>query len=270
MSIKIVIRGGGDLATGVAIRLHRAGLKLLITELPQPLVVRRKVAFAEAVYAGEAQVEGITSRRVADLKEAQSLHSDGSQIPVLVNPHGEAIDALRPLVVVDARMTKQSPDIGLKVAPLVIGLGPGFVAGENCHAAIETMRGHTLGRVIWQGAPLPNTGAPGAVHQHQGERVLRAPAEGVLHAHAQIGDHLQPGDLIAEVAGHQVAAPFKGVLRGLLHSGLQVTKGFKIGDLDPRGDPTYCITVSDKSLAVGGAVLEAILARPAVRTRLWD
>lgn len=293
MGLWIVFRGGGDLASGAAVRLHRAGLKVVITELPEPMVVRRLVAFADAVYAGQARVEGVLARRVENLPEVIAAVHQG-EIPVIVDPQAEIGMALRralpdatPLVVVDARMTKRPPENALltKVdasgkgfkldaagcAPvLLIGLGPGFVAGENCHVAIETNRGPCLGRVIWQGAPEADTGLPEAVINHRGERVLRSPADGVLQAHAAIGDHLDTGQVVAQVAGEPVVAAFSGVLRGLIHPGVYVNRGLKIGDIDPRDDPRYCQMVSDKSLAVGGGVLEAILSLPALRPHLWD
>lgn len=272
----VYLRGGGDLASGVAVRLQRAGLRVLITELPQPQMVRRLVSFAEAVYRGWITVEGITARRTGHLDEALALAGQGF-IPVLVDPQAATLQALaaypdpsRPAVLVDGRMTKRPPETGLEISPLVIGLGPGFIAGINCHAAIETNRGHFLGRVIWQGPPEADTGVPESVRLHGAERVLRSPAGGTLVTHAEIGDHLEPGQPVAEVAGHTVLAPFRGVLRGLLHPGLQVRQGAKIGDVDPRDDPRYCTLVSDKALAIGGAVLEAILSRPDLRCRLWE
>lgn len=254
----VLVRGGGDLASGVIYRLHRAGIAVVVTELPQPLVVRRLVAFAEAVYAGRVTVQGVTACRVADPEAALALLPTG-QVPVLVDPEARSLAVLRPAALVDARMTKRPPDLGREAAPLVVGLGPGFVAGENCHAAVETNRGHDLGRVLWQGAPQPDTGIPEAVLAHQDERVLRAPVDGVLRAHARIGQRLRRGDLIAEVAGVPLRAPFDGVLRGLVHDGLPVTRGMKVGDLDPRNDPAYAHRISDKALAVGGGVLEAVL-----------
>jgi xanthine dehydrogenase accessory factor len=268
-----LIRGGGDIASGVALRLHRAGLQLVITELPQPLVVRRLVSFAEAVYEGHASVEGILATRVDDL-DGLSAVLERHQIPVIVDPQAGLLDTLLFDILVDARMTKQPPDLDIHAASLsgvtVIGLGPGFVAGRDCHAVIETQRGHDLGRVIWEGAPAANTRTPESIAGHGAERVLRAPADGQLVATAEIGEHLEPGQLVAEVAGQPVVAPFRGVLRGLLHSGLQVWRGLKIGDVDPRDDPRFCFQVSDKSLAIAGGVLEVILSRTDLRRRLWD
>lgn len=263
-----LIRGGGDLASGVALRLHRAGLHLVITELPQPVVVRRLVSFAEAVHEGRWTVEDVSAERVAGPHEVKAVVEAG-RIPVLVDPDLDALDVLNPEVVVDARMTKRPPEVGKEIAPLFIGLGPGFDAGVNCHAAIETNRGHNLGRVYWEGSPEEDTGVPGTVMGYQSERVLRSPAAGVLHTRADIGDLLEEGQVIAEVDGEPISAPFSGALRGLLRDHTRVHEGMKVGDVDPRKDPSYSRIVSDKSRALGGAVLEAILSRPGLRPLLW-
>ena len=269
MSAIILIRGGGDLASGSALRLHLAGLQVVITELPQPLVVRRLVAFAEAVYTSQTSVEGVVARRVDDLHSVQAVLNKG-EIAVLVDPEAESRRQFRPLVLIDGRMTKQQPDLGLNVAELVIGLGPGFTAGVDCHAVIETQRGHNLGRVIWQGSARPDSGIPESVAGHGDDRILRSPADGILQVRAVIGDHLEPGQPVASVSGQAVTAPFRGVLRGLAYPGLKVQCGVKIGDVDPRDDPSYCHLVSDKSLAVAGGVFEAILSHPVLRARLWE
>jgi xanthine dehydrogenase accessory factor len=276
MSLVILIRGGGDLASGVALRLYRAGLRLLITELPQPLVVRRWVSFASAVYQGQVTVEGITALHATHLQQALAIMAEGN-IPVLVDPEFTSLSALRailpastPVVLVDGRMTKRPVEYPLDAADLILGLGPGFVAGQNCHAVVETNRGHRLGRVIWHGAPEADTGIPDQVNRFAAERVLRSPADGRLLAHAEIGDHLESGQIVAEVDGHPIIAPLRGVLRGLLYPGVCVWHGLKIGDIDPRDDPSHCALVSDKSLAIGGGVLEAILSRPELRPYLWD
>jgi xanthine dehydrogenase accessory factor len=263
----ILIRGGGDLATGVALRLIRSGLRVVVTEIAQPLAVRRTVAFAEAVFAGETTVEGVSARRVPDPTDSfRVLMVLGKQqIPVLVDPDCSSAKALHASVVVDARMTKHAPDPIGYVPLLYLGLGPGFEANVNCQAVVETRRSHMLGRVYWSGGPDPDTGQPDGNPQ----RVLRAPAEGEFVARAEIGQHLEAGQIIAEIAGQTVTAPFKGVLRGLLHPGLIATRGMKIGDIDSRDDPRLCQMVSDKALAVGGGVLEAILARPELRSMLW-
>jgi xanthine dehydrogenase accessory factor len=270
----ILIRGGGDLATGVAIRLLRSGLRVVVTELSQPLAVRRTVSFAEAVYSGEISVEGIIARRVDDPGDSFRILSTlgKQQVPVLVDPGCISARLLHPAVIVDGRMTKRPPEpIGYSPI-LYIGLGPGFEAVVNCQAVIETRRGPALGRVFWRGGPEPDTGQPDG----DPARVLRAPADGVVVAHKQIGDHCEEGDLIAEIQSQienrksEIVSPFPGVLRGLLHPGLTVTRGLKIGDIDPRDDPRLCQMVSDKALSIGGGVLEAILSRPETRSPLWS
>lgn len=273
--LTVVIRGGGDLASGVALRLHRAGLHVVMTELAEPLVVRRLVSFAQAVFTGEWSVEGVTARRTPDFHAIQGVFDRG-EIPILVDPEGEVLWQMRqkgekvlPLILVDARMTKRAPETSMEAADLVIGLGPGFIAGENCHAVIETNRGHYMGRTIWAGPPQPDTGEPEGFGDLNRQRVLRSPAKGIFKPSRQICDHLFPGDLIAKVDGAQLIAPFEGILRGLLFPGLRVDEGQKVGDLDPRADPRSCSLVSDKSLAVGGGVLEAILSRPELRNHLW-
>ena len=264
----ILLRGGGDLASGVAVRLHRAGLRVVVAELPQPLAVRRRVAFAQAVFTGVAQVEEVVGRRGGNPEETVEVLSSG-EIPVLVDPQLKASCTLNPVAIVDGRMQKQPPELGMGAAPLVIGLGPGFVAGENCHAAIETNRGHYLGRVLWSGAPEADTGVPGQVGRQGVSRVLRAPQEGIFEPFFEIGDHVEAGEAIARVGDSPITAQFPGVLRGLLYPGLRVWPGLKVGDLDARNDPSFCTLVSDKSLAVGGGVLEALLMRPDIRRRLW-
>jgi xanthine dehydrogenase accessory factor len=258
----VILRGGGDLATGVAARLHRAGFPLLILELPEPLVVRRSVALASAVNDGEMVVEDLRARRVGDAREAAELAAKGG-IPVLVAPELEPVlEALpRPAqVVVDARVAKRNIDTGRGQAPLVVALGPGFTAGVDCDAVVETMRGHGLGRVLWQGAALPNTGSPGIIGGRGAERVLRAPAGGRIEWQRNIGDLVAEGELLGHVAGEPVAAPFAGVVRGLIAPGTSVTPNMKIGDVDARGDVAACFQISDKALAIGGGVLEAVLA----------
>lgn len=264
----VLIRGGGDLASGVGVRLHRSGFQVVITELPEPLVVRRKVSFAEAVHEGLVQVEGVTGKLVEDFSEIKSILLSGV-IPVLIDPDLKCLEVLNPDVVVDARMRKKPPREGKELASLVIGLGPGFVAGENCHAVIETNRGHNLGRVLWQGVPEQDTGIPGSVQGYSSERVLRAPVDGVLQTKIEIGDRLKKGSLVALVGEEEVLAPFGGILRGLLRDGTAVKAGLKIGDVDPREDPNLYKLISDKSRAIGGGVLEAILACPDLRSVLW-
>ena len=265
----ILIRGGGDLASGIAYRLHKAGLKVIITEIGQPLSVRRKVSFCEAVYDGEITIEGVIGRLAAPETILSTL-SDG-EIPVLVDPDLTILSSpLSILCLVVATLRKRPPETGLVTVKLSIGMGPGFTAAKDVHAVIETNRGHTLGRVYWQGSALADTGIPEQVLGIRAERVLRAPADGKLITHGDIGDHFDKGDTICEVEGIPVNAPFDGSLRGLLRSGVIVKKGLKIGDLDPRDDPRYCTLISDKSLALGGSVLEAILSQKEIRKELWD
>ena len=270
----IVLRGGGDLASGVALRLHRVGFPILITELAEPLAVRRTVSFAEAVYAEQCTVEGVTARLVSPDQQLVVLEAD--EIPVLIDPNANVlanpfITSPQSTIVIDARLLKQSPD-SLPAKPLLyIGLGPGFVAGENCDAAIETRRSHRLGRVYWDGAPAADSGQP----EGDPRRVMRAPAEGMMVARVNIGSHVDEGQIIAEirpVKGSQkseIASPLSGILRGMIHDGLTVTQGMKIGDVDPRDDASLCFLVSDKALAIGGAALEAIFSRPDIREKLW-
>ncbi len=269
MPVPVIILGGGDLASGVAMRLHRAGIRLLIAELEKPLAVRRTVSFAQAVYAGEIEIEDVKSKRVQNVTEANEVASQGI-IPVLVEPRLETSMAHKGLALIDARMTKKEPGTSLSSAQLVIGLGPGFIAGRHCHAVVETLRGHNLGRVFWEGSASMDTGFPGSIGSYKVDRVLRAPAAGFLEPRAEIGQRLKQGDLIASISGSEVRAPFDGALRGLIHPSVELHDGMKIGDLDPRDDPSHCYRVSDKALAIGGGVLEALLTRPEIRSRLWS
>lgn len=268
MSLNVLMRGGGDLASGVAIRLYRAGWRVLITELPQPLAVRRLVAFSQAVYTGEICIEEVRGRLAADAKQALQFIDQGS-IAVLVDPPAASRAVFHPDVIIDGRMTKQSPGMGIQAADMVIGLGPGFCAGEDCHAVIETIRGPSLGRVIWSGQAEPDTGIPERVGDRQAERVLRAPCDGHFKARAEICDLLEAGQVVAEVNGCPIKAPFHGLLRGLIQSGVEVQSGMKVGDIDPRLDPRLCVQASDKALAIAGGVMEAILSRVDLRPRMW-
>ena len=267
MPALIMIRGGGDLASGVALRLHRAGLNVAITELLQPLAVRQTVSFATAIFEKQITVEEVTARVVNDPADTLKILNilSKQQIPVLIDPDCNAAKTLSPLAIVDGRMTKRPPEALSHRALLYLGLGPGFTAPLNCHAVIETQRGHTLGRVIWEGSTLSDTATP----EGDSRRVLRAPRDGVIVNHKQVGDHCETDEIIAEIDSEAIKSPFKGVVRGLIHSRLTVTRNMKIGDIDPRDDARLCQLISEKALAIGGGVLEALLTRPEVRNRLW-
>jgi xanthine dehydrogenase accessory factor len=232
-----------------------------VLELARPLVVRRRVALATAVLEGIIDVEGMTGRRVAEWGEVAPVAASG-EIPVLIAPEWppSGLAAGQVSVLVDARLAKRNIDTRIDQAPMVIALGPGFQAGLNCHAIIETKRGHRLGRVIWQGSALPNTGRPGAIAGKGAERVLRSPVAGAVAWSVEIGDGVSEGQRIGRVGSESLVAPFAGVVRGLIAPGSDVPAGYKIGDLDARADREACFTISDKALAVGGGVLEAILA----------
>jgi xanthine dehydrogenase accessory factor len=255
----VLIKGAGDLASGVALRLHRCGFRLVMTEMPKPLMVRRTVSFGEAVYDGYTQVEGVIGARAADPWQAVQVIERGN-IPVLVDPGAACLPVLRPAVLVDAIMAKRNTGTRISDAPLVVALGPGFTAGVDCDAVIETNRGHNLGRVIEQGSAEPDTGVPGEIGGKSAERLLRAPAAGAVQALAAIGERVAEGQVVAWVGGQAVAAGIAGVLRGMIRSGADVAAGVKIGDVDPRAEVSHCYQVSDKSLAIAGGVLEAILA----------
>lgn len=265
MNPLILIRGGGDLASGVILRLHRVGFQIAILELNKPLAVRRSVCFSEAVYAGKQTVEGVTARLVS--ADQFQVTMEAGEIPVLIDPNANILRNQfmtnpRNTFVVDARLLKHEPELLGEEVPLHIGLGPGFRAGENCHAVIETRRSHTLGRVLWSGETQPDSGSP----EGDTRRVLRAQDSGTLLPVAEIGDLVKEGQLIAEIqnaAGNRskVISPFDGLLRGLIHQQVEITQGMKIGDVDSRNEPSMCKLVSDKALSIGGGVLEAVLVK---------
>ena len=255
----VVIKGAGDLASGIALRLRHSNIDVVMTDLPVPLAVRRTVAFSEAVRLGSTVVEDVKAERAANAEEARDCLSRGV-IPVLVDPEAEIIGELKPEVVVDAILAKRNTGTTPDDAKLVIGVGPGFTAGKDCHQVIETKRGHTLGRVIRDGSAIPNTGVPGNVGGQTIRRLLKAPCDGVFHPEKSIGDLVKEGDRVANVDGVPVYAQTDGKIRGLLQDGVPVTKGLKSGDVDPRGAATDHLTVSDKALSIGGGVLEAILS----------
>lgn len=254
----VLIRGAGDIATGIALRLYRSGLRVVMTDLPRPTAIRRTVCFSQAIVLGETTVEGVRAVRADTASQALERLAEGA-VPVLPDPALTCLASLRPDALVDAILAKKNLGTHITDAPVVVGVGPGFTAGTDCHAVVETMRGHTLGRVIYDGAALPNTNIPGLIGGYAGERVLRAPADGVFHQILNIGDEVKAGDIAGEVDGQPMRCTIGGVLRGLLADGTPVHKGMKSGDVDPRCRPEYCATASDKALAVGGGVLEAIL-----------
>jgi xanthine dehydrogenase accessory factor len=260
----VVVRGAGDLATGVILRLARSGFRVVALEVPAPTAIRRTVALSEAVYEGEALVEGLRARLVAAAAEALSLAAEGI-VPLLVDPSCSSLPELSPMALVDAIVAKRRLGTDAGMAPIVVALGPGFDAPRDAHAVIETNRGHFLGRVIREGGAEPDTGVPGTIGGRGRERVVHAPASGSTLALRAIGDTVAEGEPILAILSPggervEVASPLEGVLRGLIRPGIEVRAGLKIADVDPRGDPSHCRSVSDKARAVAGGVLEAILS----------
>jgi xanthine dehydrogenase accessory factor len=254
----VIIRGAGDIASGIALRLFRANIKIIMTETEMPTAIRRTVSFSEAVYHGSAEVEGVSAELAGGPEQAQSLTKAG-KIGILIDPAGTCIPALKPDAVVDAILAKRNLGTKITDASVVIGVGPGFTAGQDCHAAVETMRGHYLGRAIYRGSPLPNTNIPGLIGGFAGERVLRAPVDGIFAPLLTIGDIVNAGDIVGTVDGVPMPATIDGILRGILPKGIPVFRGMKSGDIDPRCEKDHCFSASDKALSVGGGVLEALL-----------
>lgn len=259
----IIVRGGGDLATGTIYKLYRCGFPVLILEVAAPSAIRRNVAFSEAVYQGMQTVEDVTCHRADSLEHAKALLHDG-KLPILVDPEGRAIAELKPLAVVDAILAKRNLGTRRDMAPITVALGPGFCAGEDVDAVIETKRGHHLGRVLWNGSAAPNTGIPGIIGGYGKERVIHSPAAGILRNICKVTDTVEKGQVIAVVETENgdvpVAATLDGLLRGLIRDGYPVTKGFKIADIDPRTEEYQnCFTISDKARCIAGGVVEAIL-----------
>lgn len=253
----VVIRGGGDLATGTIFRLRRAGFPVLVLELEKPLSIRRTVAVASAVIEDRALIEDLDAIRIDDIDEALEVAKSGA-IPVLVSPTLVQLP-WEPSVVVDARIAKRNIDTTINDAPFVIGLGPGFTVGVDCHAVVETMRGHYLGRVIWDGEATPNTGEPGLIGGKSTERVVRAPTFGVLSWKVNIADIVAAGDVLGDINGVPIRSRIGGVVRGLLAPGYEVEWDWKLADIDPRADASACFEISDKALSIGGGVVEATL-----------
>lgn len=270
--ILIICRGGGDLATGIVHRLFRAGFPVLVLETDSPAAIRRQVSFSEAVYDGMATVEGVTAERIASANRASVNHVlEAGRVPLLVDPEGSSIPLLKPDIVVDAIIAKKNLGTAKEMAPLVIGVGPGFTAGEDVDLVVESMRGHNLARIFTTGSALPNTGIPGNIGGFTKERVLHAEAAGYMKNIRQIGDIVEKGEEIARIyekmtedgtfSGSYVSveASISGMIRGLIREGYHFQKGFKIADIDPReSELANCFTISDKARSIGGSVLEAV------------
>jgi xanthine dehydrogenase accessory factor len=255
----VLIRGAGEMASGVAHRLYRSHFRIGMLEIPHPLSVRRGVSFSEAIYEGEKEVEGVRAALISKPEEVQSVWKKG-KIPLLIDPDGRKTrNFFKPDVLIDAIIAKKNLGTQMTDAPLVIGLGPGFTAGKDVHIVVETNRGHNLGRVILNGAAEADTGIPGEIGSYTVERVLRTLKKGVFHGQRSIGDRVNKGTVVAVVDDFPVIAKISGVVRGLLRDGVEVRKGMKVGDIDPRGKKELCFTISEKARAIAGGTLEAVL-----------
>ncbi|MBP1745156.1 MAG: hypothetical protein H6Q58_2134 [Firmicutes bacterium] len=255
----VVVRGGGDIATGTIYKLRKCGYRVLVLETENPTAIRRKVSFCEAVYDGKAEVEGVTAKLVSSLEDISLCWEEGT-VPVAVDPNGVLIGILKPLAVVDAILAKKNLGTKRDMAPITIALGPGFTAGSDVDVVIETMRGHSLGRLIFDGSAIPDTGIPGEIAGHSEDRVIKSPAAGIIEAAAGIGDTVSKGDVIARIGTCEVRATIDGILRGVIRDNSSVFKGMKIADIDPRLDEKpNCFFISEKARNIAGGVLEAIL-----------
>ena len=255
----IVVRGGGDLATGTIVKLYKCGFSVLITECQKPTAIRRKAAFCEAVYEGSATVEGITARLIHHINEIEGVLAQ-KEIPIIVMETMDEVATLAPVAVIDAILAKKNLGTTIHMAPITIALGPGFTAGVDVGAVIETQRGHNLGRVIYDGTAIPNTGIPGAISGYGKERVIHAPATGTIHTTCAIGDIVSVGMSLGNIGDTPILATLDGVLRGIIRDGFVVKKGFKIADIDPRIEEVVnCVTISDKARCIAGGVVEALL-----------
>ena len=255
----IIVRGGGDIATGTIYKLYQCKFPVLVLEIANPSCIRRTISFCEAVFDKEVEVEGVTAQRADSLEEAFSIYQK-KQIPVMVDEEAAVIQEVQPTVVVDAILAKRNLGTKITDAPAVIGVGPGFCAGKDVDAVVETQRGHNLGRVFYDGEAAPNTGIPGMIAGYAKERVIHAPAAGKLHIVRQIGEIVEAGDIIADIEGTPVKTVISGVLRGMIREGYEVEKGLKIADVDPRiKEQENCYHISDKARCVAGGVVEAIM-----------
>lgn len=259
MSELVIVRGGGDLASGVIQKFHRSGFRVLVLEAEKPSFIRRAVCYGEAVYEKEVILEeskAVLAHRIDQIDKIL----DGGDIAVIVDPHGDAIKKLKPLAVVDAVLAKKNLGTNLQMAPITVGIGPGFSAGQDVDIVIETMRGHDLGRLIFSGEAKKNTGIPGIIRGYGRERVIYSKVDGTIKNIKEIGDLVEKGEIVALIDNTEVRSPLTGVLRGLIRDGYQVPKGFKVGDVDPRRDEQQnCHTISDKARSIGGSALEAVL-----------
>ncbi|SCI16129.1 selenium-dependent molybdenum cofactor biosynthesis protein YqeB [Romboutsia sp. 1001713B170207_170306_H8] len=265
----ILIRGAGDLASAVIHKLHMCGFKIVALEIEKPLAIRRNVAFSEAIYNGEVEVEGVYCKLCNSISEIKDTLKD-NKVALYIDPKGECINQIKPKVVVDCILAKKNTGTKKDMADLTIGLGPGFYAGENIDIAIETMRGHNLGRVIRNGRTIENTGIPGEINGVSKDRVVYSQAQGTIYTYCEIGDIVEKGDIVAHINDddgnkHEVIASISGVLRGIIRSGSYVKSNLKILDIDPRIDEVKnSFTISDKGRNIAGGVLEAILSNKIV------
>ena len=256
----VIVRGGGDIASGSIEKLHKCGFNVLVLEVENPSSIRRKGCYGEAVYTGEMEIEGIKSKKIKYLDEINKMFEE-RVIPVLIDPMAECTQILNPVALVDGILAKKNYGTNRGMAPVTIALGPGFTAGKDVDIVIETMRGHNLGRLIYEGEAMTNTGVPGNIGGFTKERVIYSEYEGVINNIHEIGDIVKKGDILAKIGGNEVYASIDGVLRGMIRDGFYVTKKFKIADIDPRKDEQKnCFTISDKSRSIGGAVLEAVIS----------
>ena len=254
----VLIKGAGDLATGIAYRLKKSGFDIVMTEIHKPTTVRRTVAFSQAVFDNEIVIEGIKGVKVNNINEIYEEIREGN-IPIIIDEKAEIIKELRPDVVVDSIIAKKNLGTSIEDAPIVIGVGPGFEAKVDCHLVVETKRGHYLGKVIEEGSAIPNTGVPGNIGGYTKERIIRASSNGKIKPVVAIGDFIKKGDIVAYIDGIEVLAEIDGIVRGMLQEGIEVFKGMKSGEIDPRCEKDHCFTISDKARSIGGGVLEAIM-----------
>jgi len=255
-----LIKGGGEVATGVAHRLFRAHFKVCLTETPNPQAVSRGVSFSEAVYDGEKEVEGVVAKLVKSASEILTVWGE-DKLPIIVDPETAIKDTLHPSILVDAIMAKRNTGTRLTDADLVIGLGPGFQAGRDAHLVVETNNSERLGEVIFAGEAEKNTGIPIAIDGLTSERVLHSSSDGLFVTKREIGERVAAGEVIASVGRQELKAPIGGVVRALLRSGIQVKEGTKLAEIDQVASKEICYSIRARVRAIAGGVLEAILIR---------